>query len=316
MANWGLPPPTFAAWNPPPGCDNPSASVNLVAGSIATPSTGETVNEWLAGAVPSAYDAHSHQCMWVQLDATAGGVNFTRSSERRNMDFVHLSDEERDAEVNGDGYDKPASGADHNFLLFTRCRKILVSELVEKTQLLDPETVELVGGAVKTSGAFERVGRISLNDSVAVTHQPTVEWKNSVVYLWITEGFRRTYDYIEINGRKAERLDNGPGDFGMAAYHEGVDDNLSWSFSGAGMVSHGPGVCGLKVPHKGVSTIKVRLAAGPEEKPGDQSRLPDAPRSGGGGSEGGSGGGKPKPGCLPVLLASVVAAPLLVRLLG
>ena len=118
-----------------------------------------------------------------------------------------------------------------------------------------------------------------MHDTISVNNQPTHDWQESVVFLWITEGYRRTGDHIEINGRKAERLDNGPGDFGMVAHHEGVEDNLSWQFSGPDLVSHGPGVYGLKVPHRGVKKIRVRLAAGRDEKPGDQSDLPHVPSS-------------------------------------
>lgn len=336
MANWGLPPAQFPAWNPPGGCQNPSPTVNLLAGTMMAPANGENVNNWPAASVPAQYATHPHQCMWTQLDAT-GVVTFSQSSARRNMDFVGLSEEVRDVEVSGEGYEEPPGGApDHDFLLFTRCRKIVVSELLGEKEL-DPETIVLVGGALQFAPDVPSpaTGTLTMNpDNPAASTTTGSSWKNSVVYLWITEGFRRTGRHLEINGIKTEVLDNGPTDFGLAAHHEGISDNLNWAFSGPGMVRHGIGVYGLKVPHKGTTTIKVRVAAGPQEPAGDRSELPPAsgPTTGGSGEPGDSGGHGdehhlPK-GCLaalmgmfrhktPVVLISAgLATPLLLRLIA
>ena len=317
LANWGLGPPDFAAWNPPPGCQNPSAPVNLLVGTTMVPATGETTNSWPAAQVPADYAAATHQCMWVQLDATGGGVTFSQSSARRNMDFVGLSEVTRDAEVSGVGYPAPANGGpDHDFLLFTRCRKIVVKELVKLSDHLDPETLTLVGGALEFDGAHD-VAKNAAGMEMKSTQVPT--WENTVVYLWITEGFRRTGKTLVINGIKSEILDNGPSDFGLTARHDGIDDNLNWSFSGGGLVKYGPGICGLKVPHKGKVKIGIRLSAGPQQPGGDVSDLPPAP----GGKPIGP-GGKPPKGCLallfglfgktaPVLLLGALATSLVLR---
>ena len=282
MWNFGLPPADFNLWDHPNGCQQPSPSVNLLAGTTATPSTGETVNHWDAGNVGAEYPAGAHQCMWVQLDATTPVV-FSQSSVRRNMNFVQMSSVTHDVTISGAGYPKPADGsAEHDFLLMTRCRKIVVKELVTKKNV-DPLTWALVVGAIQQRDVDARArddGRgteaMTFNNRTAVAGGPSQEWENSVVYLWITEGYRRTNDFLIVNGIKTRVLDNGPGDFGLIAHHQGVNDGMNWTFmpEGTKMVQHGPGIYGVRVPDKGQVKIFVRLGAGRDEKPGDTSNLP------------------------------------------
>lgn len=313
MANWGLGSPDFAAWNPPPGCQNPSPDIAMADGTT-TITAATTVNSWPAGSVPSEYaPPKHHQCMWTQLDSTSGGVNFSRSSARRNMDFADLSTEEREAEVSGHGYPKPANGTDqHDFVMFTRCRKIIVKELLENRQNLDPEIINIVGGALQFAkdvpSPDDRPG--AMTHVAARDRRSELQWHESVVYIWLTEGFRRTGKFITINKVRSEILDNGPGEFGLVAHHKGIDDNLSWSFNGPGMAMYSPGVYALKVPHKGVTTIGVKLTAEPRGPKGDDSRdlppagdKPDGPQPDKPKPDRDPGGDKPTKSCFPVVLA-------------
>ncbi len=309
MANWGLGPPQFNSWALAPGCANPSGPAPaLVAGTPASPSAMvETGNAWLAANVPPDYATHPHQCMWVQLRATGSPVVFTQASARRNMDFVGLSDVARDAEISAVGYPPPADGSgDQEFMLRTRCRKVVISELIGKGDL-GAETSAIIGGALQFAmqtglmGDPQHVPVEDVHTRVNAGGRQATMFKDKVVYLWITEGLRRTHQTMEIDGHKGEIWDNSPGDFSLAAFHTGVDDNLGWQFSGGGLIKHGDGTYGIKVKDGQTATIGVKLSASRDTKPGD---LSDLPRNfpGEDGSHGGGDGGK-NGGCGKQLLA-------------
>lgn len=302
MANWGLGAPNFFSWQLAPGCDPQSAPTGTInAGTPATPSAVvETINNWPAASVPIEYKDHKHQCMWVQLRGTSGTVVFAQSSARRNMDFTGFSEEERPAEISAVGYPKPEDGSDsHEFMLRTRCRKIVVSTLIGKDNLGD-ETAAIVGGAIRhgmEAGLIDRERMVGVDNQTHLSTHASAgssAFADSVVYLWITEGLRRTHKTLIVNGIKTEVWDNGPGDFSLAAYHNGVDDPMGWQLSGPGLIKHGNGVYGIKVKDGKTATINVKVGAGPEIKPGDSS---DLPRTFPEGDPGGNGGGTGPGGC-------------------
>lgn len=325
MANWGLGPPQFNAWTLAAGCTNPSPAVTVAAGTPGTPGAMvETLNAWPAGSVPADYQNSPHQCMWVQLKGA--GVVFTQSSARRNMDFVDFSSEERPADISAVGYPKPGDGSDtQEFLLRTRCRKIVVSELIGAKDHGE-ETVTIIGGALQHALENDKLRRDQIDaprTHVAVAssgRRGADMYMDSVVYLWITEGLRRTHKVMELDGVKGEIWDPSPGDFSLAAYHNGVDDPMGWQMSGGGLIQRGKGVYGIKVKDGKTATINVKVGAGPEIRPGDTSDLPRGfDGNGGGNTDGppkdpkdGNGGGGPKlpGGCGKqlILLALVPAA--------
>lgn len=309
MANWGLPPPQFNSWALAPGCTVPSPPIALAAGTPGAPSAMiETGNSWPAANVPADYQPpRHHQCMWVQLRATGSPVVFTQASARRNMDFVSLSDEEREAEISAVDCPKPGDGSGtQEFMLRTRCRKVVISELVGKGDL-GIETSAIIGGALQYAmqtgqmGDPQRVAVDEVHTRVNVGGRMATMFKDKVVYLWITEGLRRTHQTMELDGRKGEIWDNSQGDFSLAAFHTGVKDNLGWQLSGAGLIKRGNGSYGIKVKDGQTATIGVKLSASPDTKPGD---LSDLPRNfpGEDGSHGGGDGGK-NGGCGKQLLA-------------
>jgi len=221
FANWGLPPATFPSWDTASGAtaDQPSG-ITVPAGG----GTAETTFTWLKVNVPAVYASHSHQCVWVQLNAA--GVNFNQSSVRRNMDFAHLSEIAEPATISGVGYPVPASG-DHDFLLMTFVRQL-----------------DLKGREGLSTAAVIPSGR-------------------GVVYLWIVQGYRRTGKTINIRGRDFEVLDNTPGSFGALATHDNAQDVFSYEMTGGGIVHLGGPFHALKVPHNGSVEIKTRIHAGP-----------------------------------------------------
>jgi len=282
MANWGLGPVGFTSWARPGGlAPNPSAAITV-------PSSGgsvETVSNWPSGSIPPEYGTKKHQCIWVQLSSSSA-VNFAQSSVRRNMDFINLSEVERPVEVSGVGYPEPKDGGKtHDFLLFTHVRKVRVRDLVGKGVVLGDEMEAIATGALRQP----RDGLLQ-GDKLEMASSSTSggqQWKDTVLYLWITEGYRRTGQTLTIGKITAEVLDEGPGAFGYVARHEGVDDAFSWSFQGPGLTRRRPGVLGLEVPHGGAATVKVKLRADREGPRGDVSDLPKTKGPGIGGPDGG-----------------------------
>lgn len=287
MANWGLP--GLNGWAKPSGLQNPSLPIALAPGTNAAPTSGVTVNQWNAAAVLSAgYGSRPHQCIWVQLNGA--GTNFTQSSMRRNMDFVNLSSHGETAEISGVGYPKPVDGSTtHDFLLATRCRRIAVRDFIGNRSP-DALTLALITQALQntpegqerakqqatatTTAMFADSGRRTARTAAATTQQWFLDY---VIFLWITEGYRRTNDTVTIAGRTMELVDETPGSFGFIAAHKGVGDNFGWEMSGSGLSRHAPGLLAIKVPVDGKATVGIKLIAEPDGPKGDFADLPAAP---------------------------------------
>lgn len=267
----------------PNGMASNATDANLAAGTPGTPSTEQTsvrVFDVDPADIPD-YTANSHRCMVVELTST-NPVTFTQSSIRRNMDFATLSDFETTAEVSGRGYPTPAEG-DHDFLLFTRCRAIGVQRLIDwyrEHPNYDPETIAMVGGALQHAadkGVAGVPGAAMVNhDHLNAAATGHVDYSNHVVFAWITEGYRRTDTYLQIDDKKMVVLDETPGAFGLAAHHVGEQDRFSWSLDAPGLSNHGKGIHSLKVPDGDAVTLKIRLSAGPDGPAGDVSKDPPA----------------------------------------
>jgi hypothetical protein len=310
--NFGLGSQNFEAWAQPPGLyPNPAphrvsepieSPVDLAGTPIPTSPTSALIKStWLRANVPIEYNAHPHQCIQVQLES-AGGAAFTQASVRRNMDFTHFSEVEHEIEVGGDGYPEPADGSgEHDFFIQTFCRKINLLELMTAKEIADEARAVVentLAQANDKGGPF--VGGIQLNQD-AVGIPPEEIWKNKVVFFWVAQGHRRTGTFIRLQGKEYENLDSSPGEFGVSAYHVGAQDAFHYALSGAGLVQYGPGVYGIKVPHKGKRTIKIRVGAGPDVKPGDRSDLPKETLPPPKPLDGGGNDGLPK-GCLAALI--------------
>lgn len=270
----------WGSWTIPSGM-GVATKVTIPSGTPGAPSAEKvSVSSFV---VPSGdwpdYVANSHRCMWVDLTSDSN-VLFTQSSVRRNMDFITLSDYSTTAEVSGVGYPEPASG-NHDFLLFSRCRTISVQDFLRhyRENRFDPDTLALVAGALQHAQDGQTpgmVGHAALDHLRATT--PT-DYSNVVVYLWVTEGYRRTGGYLVHDKIKMEVLDEVPGAFAMVANHVGLEDNFSWSLEAPGLSNYGKGVHALKVPHKGAVTLGFTLSASPQGPKGDISK--DPPASGG-----------------------------------
>lgn len=313
FANWGLGDYGFHDWDQPANLQpNPAPRrvgpnpldppIDLGPAPQANmPTNNECSAPWPRSKVPPEIQNSPHQCLWVQL-SSATGVNFIQSSTRRNMDFAHFSSVERVAEISGEGYPDPADGSgEHDFLLQTFCRQINLYELVREKDLPEDELKGIIQGALEH--AYDGVPKEQ--GSTVPTKPGRDMWRNSVIYFWITLGYRRTGTFIEIKGRRYENLDRSPGEFGLVAYHPATQDQFSYSFDGPGLVQYEPGVYGIKVPHKGRTQIKVKVGADREGPAGDRSKLPRVPwpKPGtvGPGDDGTDTGQLPK-GCLALLM--------------
>lgn len=234
IANWGLPPASFSNWSRPPGAaPDPSAAATVTSGTPV-----ELTTDWPASAIPADYASHTHQCIFVQLTADAN-VNFTSSGDRRNMDFVALSAEERPAEVSGQGY-APPGGGNHEFLLVTNTRLVGMTRGGGDGEGEHPS----LAAAVRTAGL-------------------------TGVFLWIVHGYRITSDTLTINGRTYQVLDPSPGQFGLIAQHDDLDHALTSEMTGGGIRSDG-NIHHLRVPHDGTVTIQTHVDASAPKPPPSQ----------------------------------------------
>jgi hypothetical protein len=235
FANWGLGPAGFTSWAKPSGLSpNPSPAQTLTPGQ----SNVALASPWPAASVPPQYGPpNDHQCVWVQLNSTSS-VNFVQSSARRNMDFINLSEHEQDAEISGVGYPAPGGGAHHDFLLFTRARVIPVPRF--RPDYTNARAPNASGGGDGDGDAPD------------------------VRYLWITEGYRRTGQTLQVGAKKTEVLDEGPGAFGFVADHAGATDELRWELDGPGLRRYGNAVHTIRVPHDGAVRIRTRLRTVPK----------------------------------------------------
>ncbi|MDJ0642090.1 MAG: hypothetical protein QNJ15_04670 [Erythrobacter sp.] len=341
LKNYGLPPADFNLWDRPNGLQpNPTAgaTINTGATNVALVSDWpiEPVNE-----VPAGYQARTHQCMWVQLDSS-GTASFAQSSMRRNMNIETLSSIDQSAEVSGEGYEEPMNGTgEHDFVLQTFGRKLIIPELIENQEQADEETLRLASNAIIGSQQTKPDGdnvtnpdvvdRVANRDFVA-THlttaarRPVNEYQDTIVHIWVTRGYRLTDKVVTIGSVDYPLLDNGCGSFGVVATHDGIKDPFSWQFGGDGLAQFKPGLYALKVPHKGVTQLRFRLTAERDNRPGDRSDIPRIERMepgkpwtmGKGGPKPVAGDdGKDKGGCLGLLFAmAAIPAALVAGLFG
>ena len=291
----GLPSPQQTDWNLESSIDkNPTTPVtDIAAGATNVPLVGD----WpmlIAASAPTGY-ADRHFCMWVQLNSRGGGVNFIQSSVRRNMNFDRLSEITRKPVVSGKGYPKSADGSNHRFLLQTHARLIPWKDWSDGLSAKRPGDrpfeldtifsglIESVGGQrdLRPPDADRDRPRISVDDRGAdegIRNKP-VYLPDAMLVLWITQGFRRTGDFLEIDGKKSEILDPSPGAFGFYALHEGLNDAVSWTLSGPDVTWIKPGTLELQVPVDGEVELDLTLAASRDGLFGDQSpRYPDGPK--------------------------------------
>jgi hypothetical protein len=300
--DYGMGPFGSNAWNRPVGMiPNPTPrriptpldpAVNLAPAGTAA-AEAQLISIWPRADVPATL---THLCMWVQL-SSATDVNFTQSSVRRNMNFDQLSQLERDAAISGVGYPAPPNGAsEHDFVLETFCRPIVVQELIDQGQIPNPEMRALVLQTLDHAAA-KKEGSVSDN---SLAQNSDGRWRDSIIYLWLVFGYRRTGTFLTIDGRQYEHVEGSPGSFGISALHEGVGDNFSYAFSGpqGKLVRYQSGSYGLKVPHDGEIRIKFKLAASADGPSGDLSELPKVPWPGG--DSGGATGPIPD-GCIALV---------------
>jgi hypothetical protein len=233
FANWGMGPMGFAAWAMAQG----ATPMPTTPSDIAPNQQVELTSDWPRASVPTAYAAHPHQCVWVQLDThqTPPGVpvNFIQSAVRRNLDFSNLSQVRQPAEISGVGYPAPKDGSDHDFLLSVNVREI------------------------KMPAEEEPRAAVARTLAIAPSREPTV----AVVWLWIVHGYRRTGMTLEIEGTKYELLDDSPGAFGAVATHDDATDVFGYQLSGKGLEHLGRNSYSLRVPQNGSVTIDTQISA-------------------------------------------------------
>ena len=241
LANWGLGAGEPSAWTriegdtipPTPGNTNPTQPTTIAAGGA----THNLSFDWeLTADDIVTYKDHPHQCMWVLLDS-AQAVNFVEAAERRNMDFVDLSELDRPAEISGMGYPAPpGGGANHKFVLLTAARRTLID---------DPKPPDIG----------------------ITTHVPAR--RKVPVWVWILQGYRETGDSIRIGNTRFKVMDPSPGAFGYVINHEEWEaDELRIELRAPGLRRENDDIYTLPVPHEGKVTLQTHVEAGPPRPSG------------------------------------------------
>jgi hypothetical protein len=271
IANWGVGPGDVNKWNlvpPTGGTANPSIPPTTI------PSGGAPVDltmEWQLSAAEQAMYGNGkalddHQCIWVLLDSVQA-VDFTQSSIRRNMNFVDLSEQEKTAEISGDGYPPPPDGAADQEM-------ILIVSQMRRGRLVRTEHAGSAAQRNRERGAQGRA--FAAGEAYRDPSGPLGflwAWLQvlfsgvKVVYewVWVMDGYRRT-EYELGLGEKRYRIYEPVGAFGYLADHEGLASGWSQSvtpgpedadkFSRSGTDAYR-----LLVPNGGKAHIKTRLEA-------------------------------------------------------
>jgi hypothetical protein len=230
FGKWGNPPTAFAQWDPATahGATTPTVIASLAAGG----GTGEITSEWSRANVsgsPYAGDI----CMWVRLDSP-DTVDFAQDGVRHNTIFTDLSEYSADATISGTGYPPPTSGSNHNFVLMTHVRELVVRR-----------------------GGDERIMAVAPVAGAAGGEEQVLGW------YWVVESFRRTGLEFTVGKTTTEVIDPSPGQFGAFARHAGKDgDVFIGQVSGGGLRRNGS-ILELSVPHNGEVTVQAWLGAGP-----------------------------------------------------
>ena len=228
FGKWGNPPTAFAQWDA--ATAHGASTPNVVASLPAGGGSDEITSTWLRGDVGTTYVGD--RCMWVRLDSTSNTA-FAKDGVRRNIIFSQLSDHEEDATISGSGYPPPDSGSNHDFLLMSHVRALVVAG--RQNDLTHLAAVGAVGG---------------LSEEV-------------VGWYWLIETFRRTGLELKVGATTAEVIDPSPGQFGAVALHQGAPgDVFVTQLDGGGLKQNGA-VYELKVPHNGEVVIRTWMGAGP-----------------------------------------------------
>jgi hypothetical protein len=236
FAKWGIPSASFGDWDPASAHNAaPSSRINLPASG-----SGEVTEAWAGIDIPPDYLVSTywpgHHCMWVRLDS-GSNVNFVQSGCRTNMTFTQLSEHAADATISGSGYPPPSSGSDHDFVLFSHVRSMIVPRVVGDGS----DNFDVQPSLVARRGSIE----------------------GKQVWYWMVDTFRRTGETFTVGNTTAEIIDPAPGQFGLIAEHDGKpDDVFVHQLSGGGIKRVG-NAHQLRVPHKGEVTIHTWIGAGP-----------------------------------------------------
>lgn len=225
IANFGLP--SSVSWQPvpiPAGGGKDAAS-SQVANIPANGSIDLTTNAWVLNATEVAqYDTPTtrHQCILVELSSTAANTIFVNKSAWRNMDFGPASVFEHVAEISGKGYGAPPDGSGNH--------------------LFD---LQITTSQAGTPGV------------TAVQTDQTTK-----IFTWVAHGFRHTGQFIVINRKRFEILED-VGAFGYRVAHVGSLEKWAYELTGTKLrkVEGKKNFYQISVSPEGVETVTTKIEA-------------------------------------------------------
>ncbi len=290
IAKWGIGPSVFTTWPKVPTSNatspndqNPTASMIITAPIIPAliGPTQQFVMQWGASAADrvspglASSGSGNDRCLWVQLDSgsvsgtlagTSTGVNFTESSVRRNMNFIYVSVQDKEAEISGRWEPKP-EGDRHQFVLVVSQRVLDVAVLARLGGQASPSS--------KAASQLSKDGEPYSQERVAERRlsgleQELLRWVGEIkgqrprsIWVVINHAFRRTSYTLTVD-KVRHRIYEPAGSFGYYAQHIGpVREREYKIYTARGgpkltMLSK-DGIYSVHVPYQGAVTIRTRL---------------------------------------------------------
>jgi hypothetical protein len=277
IADFGLGPyGNMAAWDLVNSAPNPAGAPGPIPTGGVT--SVDLVSNWTASqADRDKYGAiWDDECLWVELDSTAGAY-FVESSVRRNLTIQVASEVNTEAVISGQLPTPPAGAGGHDYWLHTMKLRLegrrerppdLTSGLSIVHAAASPPEESPPGGSPPQESPPDDPQQVfdELNASPLLTGEMVMTDRPAVTWLWIAVGYWRTGETLTVDGKKHAVWINS-GNFATVVHHalaagQGPDDvDLKVDLSGPGVTQVGPGLA-FKVPKDGVKKLPTRIRAG------------------------------------------------------
>jgi len=263
IANWGIP--SASQWSQigPAGTlsgnTNPTSPATVPAAGFPPSTTFEV--GWAPTKQQSCdYANHTHQCILVEMDSTNPSVRFLNRAVTRNMDFVHASTFQRDAEVSAIGYGPPPAGQTaQEFLLFvvsdTERYERVGDRFVPFPQGAKPPSPNMDEGTADTA----YYGRRARGPVLPV---PARLFPNAIreAMTWTVLAYRKTAQGLIIDGTRYTKAEP-VGGFGYVAGHDGAVSRWVQRFEGAKLERLSEDVYLLRIEPGHVETVTTTIQA-------------------------------------------------------
>ena len=225
------------------------------------------------------------QCLWVQLDSTAG-ANIAQSSVRRNLTVRTASTEDVTATVSGQLDFKPGDGSnEYDYWLHTAAIRLPSPQRWDEDVVHDDNDIEFPEGGDEAVGydELQRRGAFTeLNVDPLLTGELALTDKPAATWLWVSNGYWRTGSHLTLDGQRYAIWLN-TGSFGSVVHHylepgqTPADVDINVELFGNGFQPTGDGGAYFRVPEGGQKKLVARIRAGTPEELAEPLPPPEVP---------------------------------------